>query len=241
MRLIAGSSRHGDAAPLRAGVEIRVKPGWHTYWRYPGDAGVPPRFDFAGSQNVKAVDVLRPAPQAIPEEGLTVIGYTDNVILPLAVVPQNRAKPVTLRLKLDYAVYEKLCVPAEGKASGARRRRLLQDSRRTAAKRGCQEARARRRLTARGQVGSSRGGGDAARVIVDVAAPAGERVALFAEGPTPDWALPVPAPIEGAPSGTQRFAFDLDGAPAGARYEGAPITLTARAGSAAIEVVIRLD
>src|SRR5262245_22029868 len=99
VRLIAGSSRHGDSAALRAGLEIRVKPGWHTYWRYPGDAGVPPRFDFAGSQNVKAVDVLWPAPQAIPEEGLTVIGYTDNVILPLAVVPQNRAKPVTLRLK----------------------------------------------------------------------------------------------------------------------------------------------
>jgi hypothetical protein len=79
------------------------------------------------------------------------------------------------------------------------------------------------------------------RVIVDVAAPAGERVALFAEGPAPDWALPVPAPIEGAPSGTQRFAFDLDGAPSGARYEGATITLTARAGSTAIEVVTRLD
>ena len=104
VRLIAGSSRHAAARRRRAGIEIRVKPGWHTYWRYPGDAGVPPRFDFAGSQNVKAVDVLWPAPQAIPEEGLTVIGYTDNVILPLAVVPQNRAKPVTLRLKLDYAV-----------------------------------------------------------------------------------------------------------------------------------------
>ena len=33
---------------MRAGIEIRLKPGWHTYWRYPGDAGVPPRFDFAG-------------------------------------------------------------------------------------------------------------------------------------------------------------------------------------------------
>src|SRR5262249_38699427 len=55
MRLIAGSATAGNA--LRAGVEIRLKSGWHTYWRYPGDAGVPPRFDFTGSQNVKAVDV----------------------------------------------------------------------------------------------------------------------------------------------------------------------------------------
>ena len=53
VRLIAGSSAGGGTAGLRAGVEIRLKPGWHTYWRYPGDAGVPPRFSFAGSQNLK--------------------------------------------------------------------------------------------------------------------------------------------------------------------------------------------
>ena len=169
------------------------------------------------------------------------IGYTDNVILPLAVVPQNRAKPVTLRLKLDYAVarscacrpkarpnWSSPAAPPAGPRAGRSRSA------------GAEEARARRRLTARGQVGSPRGGGDATRVIVDVAAPAGERVALFAEGPTPDWARRCRRRSR-APSGTQRFAFDLDGAPAGARYEGAPITLTARAGNAAIEVVIRLD
>jgi DsbC/DsbD-like thiol-disulfide interchange protein len=150
---------------------------------------------------------------------------------------------VTLRLKLDYAVCEKLCVPAEGKAelvlAGGT---SSQDAALAAA-----EARVPKKLalgegsplavkSVRRMEGATR-----PRVIVDVAAPAGERVALFAEGPAPDWALPVPAPIEGAPSGTQRFAFDLDGAPPGTRYEGAPIMLTARAGSAAIEVVIRLD
>ena len=46
VRLIAGSSPP-DGGPIRAGVEIRLKSGWHTYWRYPGDAGVPPRFDFS--------------------------------------------------------------------------------------------------------------------------------------------------------------------------------------------------
>ena len=79
VRLIAGSSGGGEAsAPMRAGIEIRLKPGWHTYWRYPGDAGVPPRFDFAGSQNVKAVEVLWPAPRRMPEEGLSAIGYTET-------------------------------------------------------------------------------------------------------------------------------------------------------------------
>src|SRR6516164_6062819 len=114
VRLIAGSAMPGKV--VRAGVEIKLKSGWHTYWRYPGDAGVPPRFDFTESQNVKTVDVLWPAPQPIPEHDLVTIGYTGDVILPLAVVPENAAKPVKLRLKLDYAVCAALCVPAEGKA-----------------------------------------------------------------------------------------------------------------------------
>jgi len=80
-----------------------------------------------------------------------------------------------------------------------------------------------------------------ARVVVDVAAPSGAGVALFAEGPTPDWALPVPAAIDGAPAGLKRFAFDLDGAPPGAKYDGAAIRLTAVAGDEAIEVVTHLD
>jgi hypothetical protein len=79
------------------------------------------------------------------------------------------------------------------------------------------------------------------RVIVDVAAPAGARVTLFAEGPTPDWALPVPKAVDGAPAGLQRFAFALEGAPPGVTYEGIPIALTAVASNIAIEVVTRLD
>ena len=85
------------------------------------------------------------------------------------------------------------------------------------------------------------GGAARPRVIVDVAAPAGAGTTLFAEGPTADWALPVPAAVDGAPAGLQRFAFDLDGAPPGANYEGISITLTAVAGDKAVEVVTRLD
>jgi DsbC/DsbD-like thiol-disulfide interchange protein len=243
MRLIAGSSARGSGAPLRAGIEIRLAPGWHTYWRYPGDAGVPPRFDFAGSQNVKAVEVHWPAPQRLPEEAVTVIGYTGNVILPLTIVPQDRAKPVMLRLKLDYAVCEKLCIPAEGKAelmlSGGP---SSQDAALVAA-----EARVPKKITlgegAPLAIKSVRreNSGPRPRVVVDVAAPAGEAVALFAEGPTPEWALPVPATVAGAGAGIQRFAFELDGAPSGQGYDGIAITLTARAGNNAIEVATRLD
>jgi DsbC/DsbD-like thiol-disulfide interchange protein len=266
-RLIAGSSPASGAAPIRAGIEIRLKAGWHTYWRYPGDAGVPPRLDFAGSQNVKTVDVLWPAPQRIAEEGLVAIGYTGDLVLPLAIVPEDRTKPVTLRLKLDYAVCEKLCVPAEARAElvinngpaaqgssqgGSSQRPLSpalrsqsmssQDAALTAA-----EARVPRKAalgegaplavrSVRREDGTPR-----ARIIVDVATPPGAEVSLLAEGPSPEWALPVPMAIGGAPPGLQRFAFELDGAPPGVSYQGALITLTAVAGEHAIEVATRLE
>jgi len=77
------------------------------------------------------------------------------------------------------------------------------------------------------------------RILVDVAAPGA--IELFAEGPAADWALPVPAPIEGAPAGQQRFAFELDGLPPNTKPDGALLTLTAVSGGQAIEVPYRLD
>jgi hypothetical protein len=68
-----------------------------------------------------------------------------------------------------------------------------------------------------------------------------DHVDVFVEGPTAQWALPVPEPIGGAPPGQQRFAFDLDGLPPGASDRGAPLTLTVVTPEHAVEVVVRLD
>jgi hypothetical protein len=78
-------------------------------------------------------------------------------------------------------------------------------------------------------------------VLVDIAAPNGDPVTVFAEGPSPDWALPVPDKVDGAPAGLQRFAFALDGLPPGANADGATLKVTAVAGSEAIETTFRLD
>jgi DsbC/DsbD-like thiol-disulfide interchange protein len=257
IRLIAGAPGGG----ARAAIELRLKPGWHTYWRYPGDAGVPPKLDFAKSENVKAVTVLWPAPQRIEEEGLVAIGYTGDVVWPLAIVPQNPAKPVTLRLKLDYAVCEKLCVPAEGRAElmlragGApqepSRQGFLSQAPSPQGSNDAAIATALARVPQKLALGEGtplairavrrENDGTRARAVVDIEAPAGAAPALFVEGPTAAWALPVPIAVDGAPPGQQRFAFDLDGAPPGAKYEGAALTLTAVSGEHAIEVVTRLD
>jgi len=245
IRLIGGGEA-AQAGALRAGVEIRMSPGWKTYWRYPGDSGVPPNFDFGTSENVKSVDVQWPAPLRIADsEGVT-IGYKSGVLFPLKVVPQDPNKPVVLRLKLDYAICEKLCVPAQGqaelaiKAGGplapaiATAEKMVPQPREL----GAAAALAIRNVT-------REDGGKLPRILVDVAAPAGAKVTLFAEGPSPDWALPVPEMVDGAPAGLQRFAFALDGLPPGASAKGAELKFTAVAAKEtileAIETTFRLD
>ena len=79
------------------------------------------------------------------------------------------------------------------------------------------------------------------KIVVDVAAPSGAPVTLYAEGPTAQWALPLPEPVAGAPAGLQRFAFELDGLPPGEKPDGATLRLTAVSGDKAIEASFRLD
>jgi DsbC/DsbD-like thiol-disulfide interchange protein len=229
---------------FRAGVEIRLKEGWKTYWRYPGDSGVPPVLDFSKSQNLKAVTVRYPAPTRFSDGGGGhSIGYKGTVILPLHVVAQDAGKPVTLNLKLDYAVCEKLCVPAEAKLE------LVLTGAETANEAALNVAEARvPKVAAVGDGGTPsiravrrEAGSGKPRVTVDVAVPAGAPVVLFAEGPTAQWALPLPEPVAGAPAGLQRFAFELDGLPPGEQASGAMLRLTAVVGDKAIEAGFRLD
>jgi len=234
VRLIAGAQR---GTVRRAGIEIRLAPGWKTYWRYPGDSGIPPRFDFSHSKNVKSVTVRYPAPHRLTDESGTSIGYKHGVVFPLEIVAQNAAQPVMLAVKVDYAVCEKICIPAEGKAElnvtgrpGVEDGWLKQNDALVpvAAQIGEGETLAVRSVTRENK-----------RILVDVAAPGA--IELFAEGPAADWALPVPAPVDGAPAGQQRFAFELEGLPPNTRPGGATLMLTAVSGGQAIEVPYRLD
>ncbi len=104
------------AGHYMGGVEIRLAPGAITYWRNPGDAGVPPVFSFSGSTNLATVQVKFPAPLRIDEAGLEAIGYRDKVVFPLDIAPRDPRKAVNLALNLQYAVCEKICVPAQATA-----------------------------------------------------------------------------------------------------------------------------
>lgn len=92
-------------------LEIRLEPGWKTYWRNPGDSGLPPSFAWQESENLEKIEFHWPAPEVITSGGEQTLGYHDVLILPFTAVPQDKNKPVELRTDIALGVCEKICVP----------------------------------------------------------------------------------------------------------------------------------
>lgn len=242
VRLLAAGADVTDRATKRAGLEIRLAPGWYTYWRYPGDAGVPPRFDWSGSVNLGSVETLWPAPQRIAiEDGLASIGYKHAVIFPLKVRPKDPGKPIGLRLKLDFGVCERICIPAEARLA-------LEIPPKISLSLPALDA-AEDRVPVAASVGDS---GDLRvlaaeldrsgkpRALIDVAVPGDEPFDLFAEGPTDEWTLPLPSRLK-AHDGRATFSVPIDGAPTAGSQMPSRLRLTLTAGERAIEVTVPLD
>lgn len=116
-RLIAGHRPLPDGTlQPTAGVEMRLADGWKTYWRQPGDAGgLPPSFDWSGSENMGAARVLFPAPERLADPSGETIGYKRAVVLPVEITPKDPARPVVLRLSIEFGVCREICVPAEAR------------------------------------------------------------------------------------------------------------------------------
>jgi DsbC/DsbD-like thiol-disulfide interchange protein len=114
MRLLAAGGERTRS--YRAGVEIRMDGAAITYWRAPGESGAAPVLDYQGSDNVRSVRMEFPAPRKLDEEGEQAFGYTEDVVFPLEVIAEDPAKPVALRVKLDYAVCERICIPVRAHA-----------------------------------------------------------------------------------------------------------------------------
>lgn len=236
LRLLAGS-RSGPV--LMGGIEIQLQPGWKTYWRYPGDSGVPPRFDFSKSENVESVTPLFPAPKAFSDgSGGTSFGYHKHLVLPLRIIPKNPNEPVLLRASIDYAICEKLCLPIEASteltfASTA----SAQDSAITSALGKVPKPVATSDTSSIALRSFKREG---KIVTVDFVTSA-TGLELFAEGPTSDWALPVPKTVAVSETGIVRFSFELDGMPSGVQPEGAALKLTVVGNDSAFEYNVRLN
>jgi suppressor for copper-sensitivity B len=114
-RLITAVTATGSAATVEAGLEIRLMPGWHVYWRSPGDAGIPPSIEWGGSTNLAHAEIAWPAPTRFSVRDLETAGYEHHVVLPIALTLAQRHRPLDLRAAVDYAACADICVPYSAK------------------------------------------------------------------------------------------------------------------------------
>lgn len=241
VRLLVAGVGGGRVA---AGIAIDLPEGWKTYWRTPGDAGIPPSFDAGASSGLAPVTVRYPAPERFDEAGLTAIGYTKSVVLPLDVALAEPTKSGRLVVEVMIGLCHDICMPYETRLEATISPDTAADPAAAAA---IAEAAARVPVaadaTAAPRVVSARreASGQRETVVVEVAMPAnGGAEDVLVEGPTADWALPLPR-RDGPAGERQRWSFAVDGVPKGASIAGADLRFTLRSGTRAVEQTVRVD
>lgn len=111
VRLMSAVHGTGDLANVPAGLEVKLDGDWKTYWRSPGDAGLPPTLDWQGSGNLASATLLYPAPTRITVLGIQTFGYKHRIVFPIDVKPKQPGKPLDLKLKLDLLICAEQCIP----------------------------------------------------------------------------------------------------------------------------------
>ncbi len=222
-------------------IEIRLDPGYLTYWREPGDGGLPPTLDTGGSQNVAAVAMDFPVPRVLDEGGATLYGYQGAVTFPLRVTPIDPAQPVTLAVDLDYAVCAAICLP--GKAA---MRLTLPDRSDPEVTKALADAQAAvPRPSTVGAAGSpavlsvdaARGG---EQPSLRIAARAASGAQLLVEAPE-GWYLRAGPSIPAAEAGGRVFPVAIEQRPAEAVNGPLRLRLTLIDGSQAVDVPVSVD
>jgi len=111
VRLISASNAVENSKNLNFGVHFKMKPGWKIYWRSPGDAGYPPEMDWSGSINLARVKTNWPVPIRFSVVGLETLGYKDEVVIPLNIMPLVPNKKIIAKAKVDYLTCKNICIP----------------------------------------------------------------------------------------------------------------------------------
>ena len=94
-----------------AALHLELQDGWKTYWRAPGDAGIPPRFNWSGSGNLSDVAITWPTPRTLSQNGVRTIGYAKVLTLPMHFTPQNEGQAITLDGTLELGLCKDVCLP----------------------------------------------------------------------------------------------------------------------------------
>ncbi|WIV50544.1 protein-disulfide reductase DsbD family protein [Marivivens sp. LCG002] len=94
-----------------AALRIDLAPEWKTYWRAPGEAGVPPHFDWSGSENIASITPVWPTPEVFELNGMQTIGYKDGLVLPLMVTLNDPSKEARIAGNIELGVCKDICMP----------------------------------------------------------------------------------------------------------------------------------
>lgn len=100
-----------DRGTHMAAFQITLAQGWKTYWRVPGDGGIPPRFAWSGSRNLAGIAFHWPVPEVSRSNGMRTIGYSDVVVIPVELALDDTGEPVRLAGQVQIGVCEDICVP----------------------------------------------------------------------------------------------------------------------------------
>ena len=238
MRVIVPGGPPAADGSRKIGLEIELEPGWKTYWREPGDAGVPPYFDHSASANVAALDIDWPAPHRFVDGSGMSIGYKNTVVLPITVKPESTALPVLLSLSVEYGVCREICVPATGTARIMLPRTEDEDSE---AKRTLDRFSTLIPTEPTADLAVTEVAGEDGKALVvrsrlaDPKAPSD----LFVEGPE-NWYFPAPK-LETVADGIATWRVALDGGPKDKSLKGSDLTFTLVNGDKAVEQNWHLD
>ena len=102
-----------DKGVLQGALEIDLKPGWKTYWRDPGDAGVPPTLDASASSNIASAELSFPAPHRFDDGFAIWAGYKEPVSFPVAFTLTDARQPATIEAKVFLGICETICIPVQ--------------------------------------------------------------------------------------------------------------------------------
>ncbi|QPF72241.1 protein-disulfide reductase [Roseateles sp. DAIF2] len=105
--------------PLWLGLLIKHQPHWHTYWKNPGDSGLPTMLSWELPAGVSAGEIQWPVPQRLPVGPLVNYGYESDLLLavPLTVGPEFKGETLNIKLRADWLVCKEVCIPESGEFS----------------------------------------------------------------------------------------------------------------------------
>lgn len=109
--------RTGEGTRMAA-LKVTLAPGWKTYWRAPGDAGIPPNFQWTGSRNMASVATHWPRPTVFSTSGFQTVGYEGEVILPLEFAPKDGGAPIEITASVQLGICEDICIPVTLELNG---------------------------------------------------------------------------------------------------------------------------